>query len=116
MLGELRAAAAREIDCTRDQNRLGDAPMPEPLVIHGRPTRSSAVALLEGEGLPVSDLTDRQLEHFFFTGPKDSPIGLVGLELHGSDALLRSLVVGAGARAAGLGCARFTFARQAPRS
>jgi amino-acid N-acetyltransferase len=77
--------------------------MPEPLVIRGRPTRSTAVALLAGEGLPVSDLTGRHLEHFFFAGSVDSPIGLVGLEIHGSDALLRSLVVGANARAAGLG-------------
>jgi amino-acid N-acetyltransferase len=77
--------------------------MLEALVIHGRPTRSIAVALLADANLPVSDLTNRHLEHFFFTGSAESPTGLVGLEIFGSDALLRSLVVSAGARAAGLG-------------
>jgi amino-acid N-acetyltransferase len=75
----------------------------EPFVIHGRPARSTVVALLAGEGLPVADLTDQHLEHFFFAGSADSPLGLVGLEIYESDALLRSLVVGANARSAGLG-------------
>ena len=79
--------------------------MKDAIIIRGRPPRSTAVALLEGEGLPVSDLTDGHLEHFFFTGSDGSPTGLVGLEIYGSDALLRSLVVDANARAVGLGSA-----------
>lgn len=79
--------------------------MPEPLNIRARPTRSAAVALLAAEGLPVQDLTDEHLEHFFYAGPDESPTGLVGLEMYGADALLRSLVVGADARAKGLGSA-----------
>jgi len=77
--------------------------MPEPIMIRGRPPLSIVVALLEGEGLPVSDLTDAHLEHFFFAGSDGSPTGLVGLEIYGTDALLRSLVVGANARAKGMG-------------
>jgi amino-acid N-acetyltransferase len=45
------------------------------------------------------------MEHFFFAGPREKPVGLVGLELYGPAALLRSLVVANGARSAGLGSA-----------
>lgn len=79
--------------------------MPELLNIRGRPTRSAAVALLAAEGLPVQDLTDEHLEHFFYAGPDESPTALVGLEMYAADALLRSLVVGADARTKGLGSA-----------
>jgi amino-acid N-acetyltransferase len=79
--------------------------MPELLNIRGRPTRSAAVALLAAEGLPVQDLTDEHLEHFFYAGPDESPTGLVGLEMYGADALLRSLVVDADARTKALGSA-----------
>jgi amino-acid N-acetyltransferase len=61
------------------------------------------VALLESQGLPVSDITDERLEHFFLLGSEGSPTGLVGLELYGADALLRSLVVGESARGNGWG-------------
>jgi amino-acid N-acetyltransferase len=79
--------------------------MPEPLMIRGRPPRSTAVALLQAQGLPVSDITDEHLEHFFFVGSDGSPSGLVGLEIYGSDALLRSLVVAETARTQGVGAA-----------
>jgi amino-acid N-acetyltransferase len=79
--------------------------MPEPLMIRGRPPQSTAVALLQAQGLPVSDITDEHLEHFFFVGSGGAPTGLVGLEIYGSDALLRSLVVDENARGQGLGSA-----------
>jgi len=74
-------------------------------MIRGRPPRTTAVTLLEAEGLPASDLTDAYLEHFFFVGPDAFPTALVGLELHGADALLRSLIVVESARGKGLGSA-----------
>jgi amino-acid N-acetyltransferase len=80
-----------------------DAPRAELLMIRGRPPRSTAVALLQSQGLPISDITDEHMEHFFFVGSDGSPTGLIGLELYGSDALLRSLVVGQNARGKGLG-------------
>jgi hypothetical protein len=55
-------------------------------MIRGRPPRSTAAALLESQGLPVSDITDEHLEHFFFVGSDGSPTGLVGIELYGVDA------------------------------
>jgi amino-acid N-acetyltransferase len=75
----------------------------EPLLIRGRPSRSTAVALLQAQGLPVSDISDEHLEHFFLSGSDGSPMGLVGVEIYGSDALLRSLVVADTARTHGIG-------------
>jgi amino-acid N-acetyltransferase len=81
-------------------------------MIRGRPPRSTAVALLQSQGLPVSDITDEHLEHFFFVGSDGSPTGLVGLELYGTDALLRSLIVGESARGNGLGSTLVELAEQ----
>jgi amino-acid N-acetyltransferase len=77
--------------------------MTEPLMIRGRPPRATAVAPLQAQGLPVSDITDEHLEHFFFMGSDGSPTGLVGVEIYGADALLRSLVVAETARTQGVG-------------
>jgi amino-acid N-acetyltransferase len=86
--------------------------MPEPLMIRERPPGSSVVALLEAEGLPASDLTEAHLQHFFFTGTDGAPSALVGLEIYGQDALLRSLVVSAVARTQGLGSALLLHAEE----
>lgn len=77
----------------------------ETLAISAKPARTVAASLLEAAGLPASDLTDAHMEHFFYCGPAMAPSGLVGLELSGPDALLRSLVVAADRRSAGLGSA-----------
>ena len=74
-------------------------------MIRERPPHLSVEALLEAEGLPASDLTEAHLEHFFFTGTDGAPSALVGLEIYGDAALLRSLVVSAAARTQGLGSA-----------
>jgi len=74
-------------------------------MIRGRPPKSSVMALLLSHGLPVSDITDEHLEHFFFIGPDASPTGLVGVEMYGTEALLRSLVVAEAARTRGIGSA-----------
>jgi amino-acid N-acetyltransferase len=71
--------------------------------ITARPTRAAAIALLRAAELPTEDLADEKLEHFFLAGDRASPAGLVGLELYGRDALLRSLVVQPQSRAAGIG-------------
>ncbi len=77
--------------------------MAEPLRIRERPLQAGVVALLEAEGLPVSDLTEAHLEHFFFAGTDSTPTGIVGLEVYGHDALLSSLAIGAAERTRGLG-------------
>jgi amino-acid N-acetyltransferase len=75
--------------------------LPEPVT--QRPALAGAIALLASAQLPTEDLSDAHCEHFFFTGPRDAPTALVGVELLGGVALLRSLVVSEGARAAGVG-------------
>jgi amino-acid N-acetyltransferase len=52
------------------------------------------------------------LEHFFFTGSDGAPSALVGLEIYGEAALLRSLVVSAAARTQGLGSALVRHAEE----
>jgi amino-acid N-acetyltransferase len=79
-------------------------PLPD-LAISAAPEVSAAVALLAASQLPTQDLTDRHLEHFFFAGSREAPAGLVGLELFGDVALLRSLVVAESLRGNGAGAA-----------
>jgi amino-acid N-acetyltransferase len=86
--------------------------MPEPLLIRARPPRSSAIALLTSQGLPVSDLTEAHLDQFFYAGDDRSPAGLVGLEIYETVALLRSLVVAESARTHGLGSALTQYAER----
>jgi amino-acid N-acetyltransferase len=77
--------------------------MADHFIIRPRPALLKAAALLEAQGLPASDITDAHLEHFFYFGFDGSPTALVGIEVYGTDALLRSLVVVEAARAQGLG-------------
>jgi amino-acid N-acetyltransferase len=84
--------------------------------IASRPTRAGAAQLLDAAGLPSFDLTDAMLEHFFFIGSASRPLGLVGLEVFGEVALLRSLVVAPGARSNGRGSALLTHAEHHSRS
>lgn len=60
----------------------------------------------------MSDITDEHLEHFFFVGSDGSPTGLVGLELYGTNTLLRSPVVDENARDNGLGSMLVEHAEQ----
>ena len=73
------------------------------MTISPRPTLATVKALLESARLPVEDLTESHCEHFFFAGDAGAPTGIVGLELYGDVALLRSLVVSPQQRNAGLG-------------
>jgi amino-acid N-acetyltransferase len=86
--------------------------MPDVLMIRERPPHLSVAALLEAEGLPASDLTEAHLEHFFFTSSDGAPCALVGLEIYGEAALLRSLVVSPAARSRGLGSALVLHAEE----
>lgn len=80
------------------------------------PTRSGAIHLLESAGLQTSDLDGAQLRHFFFIGTASAPIGVVGLELYGEHALLRSLVVAPSGRTGGAGTALVEHAEAHARS
>ena len=80
------------------------------------PTLAGAKHLLTTADLPTSDLADAQLQHFFFLGTATLPTGLVGLELCGDSALVRSLVVAPSARAGGAGTALLRHAEDHARS
>lgn len=69
------------------------------------PSPDAARGLLAAANLPTSDLTDEQLTSFFYCGPADKPSALVGLEIYGTEALLRSLAVDPTLRSTGLGSA-----------
>jgi amino-acid N-acetyltransferase len=58
--------------------------------------------LLREAGLPDEDFAGH-LAHFLVARRAGAVVGAVGFELHGRDALLRSLVVAPAARGAGLG-------------
>ena len=73
------------------------------LPIHPSPSRAGASSLLLAESLPVSDLTDANMHHFYFCGDPAAPAALVGFERCGTDALLRSLVVSRELRSRGMG-------------
>jgi amino-acid N-acetyltransferase len=85
-------------------------------VIRQRPLLAAARALLEDAKLPTADLTEQHCEHFFYSGSAAEPSGLVGLELLGDVALLRSLVVIPAARSSGMGTALVRFAENYARA
>ena len=80
--------------------------------IRARPPRATAIAMLETAGLCVADLREEHLRHFFYAASQGPPAGLVGLELYGRDALLRSLIVQEAERSKGLGTALVRHAEE----
>jgi amino-acid N-acetyltransferase len=71
--------------------------------IYRNPPESQVKHLLAESKLPTSDLSPQHLEHFFGCGPVEKPKGVVGLEIYGTVALLRSLAVSADSRGNGYG-------------
>lgn len=71
--------------------------------ILNRPTLQGTRRLLLSGGLPNEDLTESHLEHFFYVGQASAPSALVGIEVLGQHALLRSLVVRSDQRGRGIG-------------
>ena len=64
----------------------------------------AVIALLKDCALPVDDLDSVNLKHFELAADVEGRvIGLAGLEVAGSDALLRSIAVGPAWRGKGLG-------------
>jgi amino-acid N-acetyltransferase len=84
--------------------------------ISSKPTLAGAKALLSSAQLPTEDLHESHCEYFFYSGSAERPTGLVGLELFGEVALLRSLVVAAGHRGSGEGAALLAHAESQARA
>jgi amino-acid N-acetyltransferase len=66
---------------------------------------SAIRALLDTERLPASDLNEQALDHFLIWRDDSGVSGVVGLEMYGDVAFLRSLVVAPHARGNGAGAA-----------
>ena len=71
--------------------------------IYRKPSELEVKRLLAQAGLPATDISPSHLEHFFGCGSRQAPQGVVGLEVCGQVALLRSLAVGTEARGRGCG-------------
>lgn len=73
------------------------------MVIVQNPPEAPVKVLLAEAGSPADDITAAHLEHFLGAWSGSTLEGVVGVELYGTDALLRSLAVTAAKRGAGLG-------------
>jgi amino-acid N-acetyltransferase len=71
--------------------------------IFANPDESAVKKLLSESGLPISDITAQHLQHFFGCGSGPELEAMIGLELFGKVALLRSLAVASPRRGTGLG-------------
>ena len=85
-------------------------------MISANPDLERVRSLLAAAQLPVEDLTAAHCRDFFFTGPAAAPTGLVGLEILGDVALLRSLVVTPAGRNGGAGTALVRHAEEHARA
>ncbi len=86
------------------------------LPISPHPPLEAVVKLLAAAQLPTEDLTAAHCENFFYSGPETTPAGLVGLEIYGDVALLRSLVVAPDRRGAGEGAELLRHAEEQARA
>jgi len=72
--------------------------------------------ILEENDLPTDDLSEINLSHFFGCGETANPRGVIGLEVYGSDGLLRSLAVDPEVQGFGCGSSLFLKLEQHSKS
>lgn len=75
------------------------------VTVSSHPAPDVVATLLAAHGLPTEDVTPPMLAHFFVADEGGEPRGVVGLQIAGDVALLRSLAVVHHARGQGLGAA-----------
>ena len=71
--------------------------------IFAKPNEAAVKQLLSESGLPIEDITAQHLQDFFGCGSGPKLEGVIGLELYGDVALLRSLAVASSRRGTGVG-------------
>jgi amino-acid N-acetyltransferase len=76
------------------------------------PLSAEATALLAANHLPTEDIQSGRPVSLFGAFSAGALCGVVGLELHGQNALLRSLAVSSTQRRSGVGSALVTFAER----
>ena len=67
--------------------------------------KEQVLSLLSSCGLEQQDISQKKMGHFLVARRGEEILGVVGLEISGSDALLRSLAVSESFRRQGVGCA-----------
>ncbi len=73
------------------------------MMILESPDLSAVIRLLQSCDLPWTDIKEDHMQTFLYEGDRSNPGGIIGLEVFGSVALLRSLVVGHNSRNLGVG-------------
>lgn len=73
--------------------------------IYRKPNIDSVKRLLLDNQLPTQDISASDMDNFFACGQTNNVQGVIGLEVHGEDGLLRSLAVSQLVRDAGCGSA-----------
>jgi amino-acid N-acetyltransferase len=80
--------------------------------IFANPDLSTVKQLLSESSLPIKDITAQHLQHFFGIGSGLKLVGVIGFELYGEVALLRSLAVTSSQRGSGAGSALVAHAER----
>ncbi|HKQ30655.1 MAG TPA: arsenic resistance N-acetyltransferase ArsN2 [Burkholderiales bacterium] len=71
--------------------------------IFAHPDKETVLRILRDADLPIADITEQHLIHFFGCGAESNPYGIVGIEPYGEIALLRSLAVVPSRQGTGIG-------------
>lgn len=61
--------------------------------IFQKPELHDVQRILAENNLPIDDLSEVNLNHFFWCGDVFNPRGVIGVEVYGTDGLLRSLAI-----------------------
>lgn len=86
--------------------------VPATMTIRSGPPEAEVKRLLEEARLPTADITPEKLQTFYALEQNGQVRGVVGLELYGTEGLLRSLVVSPDGRAQGVGSALVAHAER----
>lgn len=73
--------------------------------IYQSPSIEEVQPLLELNELPTKDLSELSLDHFYACGARGEPQGVIGLQVYGTEGLLRSFAVSQDSQGNGYGAA-----------
>jgi len=73
------------------------------MFFYSPPDRTDVLRILQLNNLPTADLSEMNMANFIECSVEDETLAVVGIEVHGSDGLLRSLAVMPQAQGMGYG-------------